>query len=526
MNVPKTNKACFMTCFVGALLVVSHLYGSIYSQIRNINIIQNGIFTNHFWESRGNISTDYILNNTKYFSYQNYGVRTGENQIGKIRQSLSKKGNLLVWGPGSDSPYWHNLTSGKVVFIEDDSFNRKATKQLGDDVIQKYPFLEVYHVHYKINDLKAFSKYVNQSVKWQELDVSDQLPKSFAQTRWNVIIIDAPLGCCETNPGRYHSIYTSWKLAGKGAHIFVDDFERKDEHELSIKIFGKPQEVIKRKETEFSKASTQAHFIINSKNVFKPYAAKTVIQNRSPSALDGKNNNTEHNWSLLLTVNNGYFDFFKNWRLHFMKLNISLPVYVIAEDNSVYDKLINMKDSNFKVQRSEYISINSTVRYDSILYRKMVSARPTYILSFLQKGMNIIYCDLDSVWLKNPLPYLTGNYDVWSQVDSIPLQLFCTGFLAIKSNRNTYRLVKRWHKQLKRTPNLNQPVFNKLLKLSSLKLKPLNTMLFPSGELYFEIFNDKQRAGAVVVHNNWIRGHTNKLERFQKMKLWLNDTVT
>ncbi|XP_053380283.1 uncharacterized protein LOC128548819 [Mercenaria mercenaria] len=230
--------------------------------------------------------------------------------------------------------------------------------------------------------------------------------------------------------------------------------------------------------------------------------------------------NKIHNWTILLTVNNGFYDFFLNWRWHFKQLNIYLPISVIAEDDIVFGRLTSLKDSSMEVQRSERVSINETVAYNSPLYRSMVSERPTYILKYLKKGTDIIYSDMDTVWLQNPLPYLEGDYDIWSQMDG--KTVFCTGFLAIKSNNNTKKFVQKWEDSFREKPTLNQPIFNKLVKNSTINIKALDRERFPSGIQYFEKFSKEERSGVVVVHNNWIVGHNNKIKRFQDMKLWAN----
>ncbi|XP_053380280.1 uncharacterized protein LOC128548816 [Mercenaria mercenaria] len=171
--------------------------------------------------------------------------------------------------------------------------------------------------------------------------------------------------------------------------------------------------------------------------------------------------NVTNNWTILLTVNNGFFDFFENWQWHFKKLDISVPVSVVAEDDIVFEKLTYLNDSSIKVHRSEHISINKAVKYNSTLYNMIVSARPTYILMYLKNGTNVIYTDLDTVWLQNPLPFLQGNFDIKSQLDL--KDNFCTGFLAIKSNKDTIEFIQKWEDALRDKPNLNQDIFNRLV---------------------------------------------------------------
>ena len=76
--------------------------------------------------------------------------------------------------------------------------------------------------------------------EWHPINVDGKTPTAKIQnlvndtsTHWDVIFVDAPLGCCNSGPGRYQSIYTSKLLAGRDTHIFVDDYERKVEKTFS-----------------------------------------------------------------------------------------------------------------------------------------------------------------------------------------------------------------------------------------------------------------------------------------------------
>ena len=190
------------------------------------------------------------------------GTQMGKEQIEEIRSVLPKDGNLLVWGLGNDSPFWHHSTTGKVVFIEDDVPEKKAGTLWFDTITAKYPFLEAYKVHYTTDTVKSYDKYMQHPELWKkDLDIRDQLPDAVRNTCWDVILVDAPLGCCNTGPGRYQSIYTSKLLADTDTHIFVDDYERKVERRFSKKVFKKePIKTLKRQKGA-SNANEQAHFL-------------------------------------------------------------------------------------------------------------------------------------------------------------------------------------------------------------------------------------------------------------------------
>jgi uncharacterized protein (TIGR01627 family) len=182
------------------------------------------------------------------------GTQMGEQQVAVITKALPRNGNLLVWGLGNDSPFWHDSTQGKVIFIEPKGVWFKKIKN-------RFPYLEAYAVRYTTDTVKSFNKYINNSELWTELDLRSELPPVVTQTPWDVIIVDAPPGYKKGTPGRYQSIYTSSLIAKNGTHIFVDDYERKVEREFSLKILGNPREVISRQAKTYAPANKQAHFI-------------------------------------------------------------------------------------------------------------------------------------------------------------------------------------------------------------------------------------------------------------------------
>ena len=188
------------------------------------------------------------------------GTQMGEQQVAAITKVLPQAGNLLVWGLGNDSPFWHDSTKGKVIFIEPKGF-------WYDKVKNKFPYLEAYSVKYTTETVKSFKKYINNRTIWSELDLRSELPPVVIQTPWDVIIVDAPPGY-NGAPGRYQSIYTSSLIAQNGSHIFVDDYERKVEREFSRKMLGTPVEIVRRKAKGMIGANEQAHFIYASKRLY------------------------------------------------------------------------------------------------------------------------------------------------------------------------------------------------------------------------------------------------------------------
>lgn len=188
------------------------------------------------------------------------GIQMGPEQISTIQKVLMTSSNLLVWGLGNDSPYWNNCTKGRVVFLEDGISYYKSRVSWYDAIMKKFPYLEAYKINYTTSKSKSFDKYYDHPDLWKDLDLRQQLPVSLTTMEWHVIIIDAPIGYDDRGPGRYQSIVTSSLLAQPGSHIFVDDYDRKIERLFSIRIFGKPVEVITRQNFP----NEQAHFIVQN----------------------------------------------------------------------------------------------------------------------------------------------------------------------------------------------------------------------------------------------------------------------
>lgn len=228
-----------------------------------------------------------------------------------------------------------------------------------------------------------------------------------------------------------------------------------------------------------------------------------------------------HNWTILLTINNEYFDFFQNWWGFFVRLDLPVKILVIAEDGDVFRKITANYAEYIYVERSE-LDIEEETFFDSNVRRQIAFSRISHILRYLKNGTNILYSDIDTVWLKNPFPYFTGICDMWVQMEDE--NIYSTGFMAISSNKRTYNFMQRWRQVLKYKLQDDRPVFNALLKYSDIRPCPLDDNKFAAGPT-FKLLTEAQREDAVMVHNtNFELAHVMKRQRFKMWNLWSNDT--
>ena len=142
---------------------------------------------------------------------------------------LISPANIIVFGLGFDSLLWNKLNkNGKTIFIEDDK-----------DWIEKFKYKNL-----KINKVS----YETEIKRYREYGIDNEflllkLSKEIFQTKWDIIIVDGPLGHQPprkwAGPGRMSSLYTAKKLSRFAKYIIVDDFTRKIEKKYSLHYFGK-----------------------------------------------------------------------------------------------------------------------------------------------------------------------------------------------------------------------------------------------------------------------------------------------
>jgi len=295
-------------------------------------------------------------------------------------------------------------------------------------------------------------------------------------------------------------------------------------------------------------------------------------------------------FAVVLTLNNGFWDFFVNWRYHYhfyarVESKTDRPLLIlIAEDSVVYEKLKALprsKEETIVVLPGRNFAVDSASKmaedYDSKAYKKLVSSRATYLLNLMcsleegepnaaaneviegdgdmkvkKENLVIVYSDLDTVWLKDPFKYIQTelfgsnnkggtqlkqqpNYDILAAVDdhnyNNVTDYYCTGYLAIAQTPASFAFLSQWEKGLQTNPQLNQPLFNSLLRseeIPDIRHGGLGESEFPPGRLYFDEWeklggasNKLMKKKTMVVHNNYIIGHDAKKERFQEHGLWM-----
>lgn len=150
--------------------------------------------------------------------------------------------NFLVFGLGHDSLMWAALNhGGRTVFLEED-------EAWIEQIRRRFPTLESHHVRYesKVNEAEGLMDVgkgpectaVGDPRYSMCLLALKGLPSEVYETKWDLIMVDAPTGYYEEAPGRMTAIFTAGMMArnreeGSETDVFVHDVNRVVEDKFS-----------------------------------------------------------------------------------------------------------------------------------------------------------------------------------------------------------------------------------------------------------------------------------------------------
>ncbi|MDR7039430.1 hypothetical protein J2X36_004206 [Methylobacterium sp. BE186] len=140
--------------------------------------------------------------------------------IGAAIRSRAPRCRLLVFGISDDSELWLALNGdGETVFCESSPDRIEAMRpRLPGARIEAMPTFGLSVATSTDLPLEALDAFPGP----QELAAFTSL----AALTWDVILVDAPPGDRPLDPGRAVAIHWASRLADRGTHVFVDDYER------------------------------------------------------------------------------------------------------------------------------------------------------------------------------------------------------------------------------------------------------------------------------------------------------------
>ena len=243
---------------------------------------------------------------------------------------------------------------------------------------------------------------------------------------------------------------------------------------------------------------------------------------------------SKEGYLVVLTVNSGYVPLALNWvcsaeRIHFTNY------ILIAEDKAAAAK--------FKARgvpvilRANAPDKKEAADYGSVAFQETMTFRTEFLMSVLSAGYHFVTADMDGLWLDDPISYFDHTADLQGQMHKETK--ISGGFVVVRAS--TYGKFF-WNKVIEcqrenaaflltAAPGSYEPskyteqyCINELSRgLASQPLFRRNLLdpyVFPDGLSFFDEHNSQLRGVApAIIHNNWIKGAENKLNRLKEWSL-------
>ncbi|CAM9141525.1 unnamed protein product [Scytosiphon promiscuus] len=244
----------------------------------------------------------------------------------------------------------------------------------------------------------------------------------------------------------------------------------------------------------------------------------------------------------LIIVNNvncGYLDFATNFLLAARKVSDTKVLWV-AMDETAFDFMDNLAPgcaAMFPSEDSERHHAIKAGKMGDETFRAQVLIRPNMLRHILMQGYTLLWTDSDMVWLGDPLPSLPDMHD--SEAAELMIQQDgsvgnpCTCFLFMKPTELVIGLLDKWIQSIVEAEEWYEdqasqipfrgPLHEQLQAGMKLEYFPVES--FPSGKFFFDYPYEENYARIhyekiLIVHDNYIKGHERKRQRFEAYHLW------
>ncbi|CAH2072072.1 unnamed protein product [Thlaspi arvense] len=250
---------------------------------------------------------------------------------------------------------------------------------------------------------------------------------------------------------------------------------------------------------------------------------------------------------IVCAVSYPFMPFLNNWLISVSRQKHQDKVLVIAEDYATLYK-VNKKWPGHAVLIPPALDSQTAQYFGSPGFFNFTSRRPQHLLQILELGYNVMYNDVDMVWLQDPFQQLEGSHDAYFTDDRTNIKplnhshnlphpdrngvtYICSCMIFLRPTNGAKLLMKTWIEELKSGSKAyegnDQPAFNWSLNKTAhqVDLYLLSQAAFPTGGLYFknETWVNETKGKHVIIHNNYIVGFKNKMKRFRDFGLWLVD---
>lgn len=206
--------------------------------------------------------------------------------------------------------------------------------------------------------------------------------------------------------------------------------------------------------------------------------------------------------------NKGYYELCKNMLISAEKCGInSKDFYIACLDNYSLNLLKNYGNAFLYLEHPLEEFQNWSLKPDSG-FRKIIVHKWKIISQLYTEYKYICWVDSDVVFLKKPP--IENNKKVLFQID-YPNDQICSGFMVFNDSEISKNIISK----CSRVEGDDQEIVNTIVNFEDIEF--LDIEKYPNGYYYFELGNKKN---PYIVHNNWIIGKNEKINRFKYNNLW------
>jgi hypothetical protein len=256
--------------------------------------------------------------------------------------------------------------------------------------------------------------------------------------------------------------------------------------------------------------------------------------------------NNKLNYSICLFGTNGIADEAGNCIKTLENLNLKNRVIFYSLDKQIddYMKKISVKSIYRHLKDIPDSGTYGNENFFKITFQKLYS-----IKNILETTNDIVvYTDTDVVFLKSInddiLKFKNSDYDVMFQCDNKDgdytvqnCSSLCSGFIFLKPTEQVFNCLNKSIDNMKilldtnnfeKAPSADQSVVNNVFKNDQyINIGILDLKDYPNGSRYFKSRTVNSDAKDIykeympkIIHNNYIKGNKNKIQRFKNNNLW------
>jgi hypothetical protein len=267
-------------------------------------------------------------------------------------------------------------------------------------------------------------------------------------------------------------------------------------------------------------------------------ATLQTLQNNNSSSLPwpfqlSEDLSDSKNRLVVLIVSCPYMDFVDNLVESLKTLALTnyvvVPLDPLAENYAV--QLLSKKHVVSVPPFVPTFNAQKAAKFNTRPFQKITSVRPKILHAFLLQGYTVFYNDVDVVWRHNILDMLDDHTDsdMIAMVDShaVDEAYICSCYLYLRPTDTMKDFLQHWQALIdfdtkKKYKNDQEAIYDAYQaygdKLSA-KLYLSDNPFFPSGAVY-DVWTSEPKSKAWLIHNNFIKGHDFKINRFLKWDLW------